>query len=50
MLLKVNFNLKYIISQANLCIVFGAQIFESFTNLNRIFCVPDPDVVNKKKA
>ena len=42
------YNLKYIISQANLCIVFGAQLFESFTNLDHNFCVPDPDVINEK--
>ena len=42
------YNLKYIISQANLCIIFGAQLYESFTNLNHKHIVPNPDIINEK--
>ena len=40
--------MKYIISQANLCIIFGAQLYESFTNLDSKYVVPDPDIINEK--
>ena len=39
------YNLKYILSQSRLCIIFGAMLYESFTNLDRCFVcsIPNPN-------
>ena len=47
-IVNLEYNLKYIISQANLFIIFGAQLFESFTNIDMNAVVPEPDINNEK--
>ena len=42
------YNLKYILSQVKSCIIFGAMLYESFTNLDWKNCVSDPDIKNEK--
>ena len=37
------YNLKYILSQSKLCIIFGAMSYESFTNLDYHFVCPIPN-------
>ena len=37
------YNLKYILSQSKLCIIFGAMLYESFMNLDWRFVCPIPN-------
>ena len=44
---NTEYNLKYVLSQNNI-IIFGAMLYESFTNLDKDYKCPDPDISNEK--
>ena len=46
--LNNEYNLKYILSQSKLCIIFGALLYESFTNLDWRFVCPIPNPNTEK--
>ena len=44
---NTEYNIKYVLSQGHI-IIFGAMLYESFTNLDSNYKVPEPDIINEK--